>query len=268
MKTVVNATKFALLSMTMLLVFSCNKEEDAIDTLLQDQTLTSTEVKTILETDDYSGVVDTIITDLFQDGLSGKSAKTEECYNVEFSDTGYTITFDSCSVDDSADITGTLTVTYNIGEENSAFTAVYTNLTVGNIVINGTRSFSITNGSQEGNVSFTIVSDMSIKLADDSIIEEMGTKTFAFVLDPNNLENSLLTIDGEWTVTAGGNTYAVNVTSPLKTSFFSCEYIGEGVMSLTKNGLVVSVDFGDGTCDAIAHLTYPDGTVEQISLDD
>ena len=37
-------------------------------------------------------------------------------------------------------------------------------------------------------------------------------------------------------------------------------------MSLNKNGLNVTVDFGDGTCDDLATLTYPDGTMEEISL--
>ena len=39
-------------------------------------------------------------------------------------------------------------------------------------------------------------------------------------------------------------------------------------MELSKNGLEVNVDFGDGTCDDIALLVYPDGTTEEISLKD
>ena len=105
---------------------------------------------------------------------------------------------------------------------------------------------------------------MTIQLKDGSIIEEMGSKTFEVIFDTINFENSALTIDGDWTVKADENTYTVNITNPLELSF-SCEYAGKGLMQLSKNGLKVDVNFGDGTCDDKATLTYPDGTVEEIS---
>lgn len=258
-----SATKFILLSGLTLLVFNCSKDET--NPLETDQTVSSTEVKTILETDDLSGAADDVLTDIFTNGQSAKSAKEEECHVTEFTDTGFTVTFDNCSYEGSENLTGTLSVTYTTGDESS-FTATYTNLMVGDYEINGTRGFRMSSDSGNG-ISFTITSDMTVKLKDGSIIEEMGSKTVGIVFDSENFENSAVTIDGDWTVKANGNTYTVNVSTPLEIKF-GCEHAGKGIMQLNKNGLKVDVDFGDGTCDAIAMLTYPDGTEEEISLKD
>jgi len=264
MNKLINSIKPVLLGMTLLLAFSCSDDQE--NRLFQEQTVSATEVVTILDVDSQSRVVDNIITDLFENGQSGKSAKIEDCYVIEYSNTGYTVTFDNCSVDGSEEITGSLSVTYKIGEEESSFTATYTNISVSGIVINGTRDFTITGSSEEDSFSFAIVSDMNIKLAGGSVVEESGSKNFTFTLDAENFANSTLEIDGNWTVKADGNTYVINITAPLTTNILSCGYASKGVMSLNKNGLGVTVDFGDGTCDDLATLTYPDGTMEEISL--
>ncbi len=260
-------TKTFLLSGILLVAFSCSKDlEDA--QLDVDQSVSKIEVKTILETDEFSSAADGVITDLFQQGSSAKSAKNEDCYVAEFTDTGFTVDFDNCTVEEGdEELNGMLTVTYVEGEESTAFTATYTDLSVGDIVINGTRSFTMNSNSENENVSFTIVSEMSVKLADGSVIEEEGTKTFEIIFDFENFANSALTVDGNWIVKANGNTYSVNVSSALVANF-GCEHFGTGVMALAKNGLEVVVDFGDGTCDDVADMTYPDGTVEEISLKD
>lgn len=259
--------KALLLSGVLAFTFSCDKDNE-YNPIDVDQKVTTTEVKTILETDEFSSAADGVITDIFEQG-SAKSASTEEeCYATTFTDTGFTVTFDSCTVEEGEEaLTGTLAVTYKEGEESTAFTATYNDLNVGDYVINGTRSFTMNNNGENDNVSFTIVSNMSIKLADGSVIEEMGTKTFAIIFDFENFSNSALTIAGDWTVKADGHTYSVKVTSDLIANF-GCDYVGKGVMALAKNGLEVVVDFGDGTCNDVADMTYPDGTKEEISLKD
>lgn len=260
-----STTKFILLSGLALLVFNCSKDDS--NPLVEQQQVSSTEVKTILETDDLSSATDKVVTDLFQNGQSAKSSRLVDCYIAEFTDTGFSVTFDNCSVEGSENITGSLSVSYKEGEESTSFIATYTNLSIGDYTINGTRSFTMNSSSGNENVSFTIVSDMTIELKDGSLIEEMGSKTFAIVFDSENFENSALTIDGDWTVKANGNTYSVNITTPLEITF-GCEYAGKGVMVLNKNGLIVDVDLGNGTCDDLATLTYPDGTKEEITLKD
>lgn len=266
MNKLINNFKPVLLGMILLLTFSCSDDQE--NQLVQEQTVSSTEVVNILDIDSQSRVIDDIITDLFQDGKSGKSSKMEDCFTAEYTDTGYTVTFDNCSIDNSDNITGSLSVVYETGEEETAFTATYTNISVGGIVINGTRAFNIMEGAEQGSYTFNIMSDMNIELADGSTIEESGSKNFELVIDSENFANSTLEISGNWTVKADGNTYVVNITSPLIINILSCEYVSSGVMSLNKNGLAVTIDFGDGSCDEVATLTYPDGTMEEIALND
>ena len=266
-KQIGTSAKTLLLSGLLLIAFGCSKDKEDTQVDL-DQKVSKTEVKTILETDEYSSAADGVITDIFQYSDSAKSGKNENCYATEYSDTGFTVSFDNCNVEENGEnLNGMLTVTYKVGEESTAFTATYTDLSVGANVINGTRSFMINGDGENENVSFTIVSEMNIKLADGSVIEEIGTKTFTILFDFEDFANSALTIDGNWTVKANGNTYTVNVSSDLVANF-ECEQVGEGVMALAKNGLEVVIDFGDGTCDDLASMTYPDGSVEEISLKD
>lgn len=258
-----SATKFILLFSLIFLVSNCNNDE-AI--LLEDsQEVSSTEIKTILDTDNISSAADDVITGIFTNGQSSKSAKLEDCHVTEFSDTGFTVTFDNCTYEGGKAITGTITIVVNDGQENS-YTATYTDLMVGEYEINGTRSF-VVSGDELSDISLTITSDMTITLEDGSIVEESGVKVLGFIIDFDNLENSGATIDGNWTLISDGNTYLVNITTTLEITG-NCDYIGEGIMQLSKNGLEVDVDFGDGTCDDKAVLIYPDGTTEEISLKD
>jgi len=259
--------KALLFSGLLLITFSCSKDLESAN-LDVDQKVSKTEVKTILEMDEFSSAADGVVTDIFQQGASNKSAKNEDCYTTEFSDTGFTVNFDNCAVEEGGEeLSGMLAVTYKEGEESTAFTATYTNLSVDDIILNGTRSFTMSGNNENENVSFTIVSDMSVTLADGSVVEEAGTKTFSILFDFENFANSALTVDGNWAVKADGNTYTVNVSSELVANF-GCDYVGKGVMALAKNGLEVVIDFGEGACDDAANMTYPDGTVEEISLKD
>jgi len=158
-------------------------------------------------------------------------------------------------------LNGTISATYTTEGDYTSLMVTYDNLGVDDVVINGTRSFSISNAGTV--VSIDTVGDFNITLADGSVIEEAGYKLVQYTL---GIEPEL-SLEGSWTIKADGNNYVIDVTSPLK-SKSDCDYVDEGVMTVNKNGLEVIVDFGDGTCDSIATVTYPDGTVEEISLDD
>jgi len=261
-----NAKRFALLTVTSLVVFSCSKDEQDALEQEQEQKVTQTELKTILETDDISSVADTVVADLFNDSSSNKSAKNDECYEATYSDTGFTVTFPNCTDEESGEtLNGTLSVIYGAESDNYAFAVTFDDFMVGEISINGTRSFNISGSEQQDSVIFNIASDMSITMADDAVVSEEGSKTFAIVFGEQFGEGTF-TLDGEWTIKAEGNTYSVDVTELLSTDF-GCDYIGKGLMLLNKNGLEVSVDFGDGSCDDMASVIYPDGTKESYTLD-
>ncbi|CAM4319956.1 hypothetical protein ZORO111903_13250 [Zobellia roscoffensis] len=253
---------YSLVVSAALLTFSCsNDAEDALNNE-QDQKVDQTEIKTILETDQMSSSADMVVQDLFSNREAGKTAKDASCYTAEYSDTGFTVSFDDCSAEENGEIlNGSLSVVYGTDNDSFAYTVIYDDLKVGGIGLDGTRAFTYSQ-SESGSLLFDVTIDMTLTLEDDKKISEKGSKTFGFVFEE---EKNMFTIDGDWVLKSGDDTYEVDITSDLETEF-ACEYIGKGTMDLSKNGLEVSVDFGDGTCDDTATLIYPDSTVETISL--
>lgn len=253
----------ALIGVSLFLAQSCSEDGKPN----AEQELTQTELQTIMETDDISSVADDALAELFANDSAGKSAtsaKTNDCYVAEYSDTGFVATFNNCVLNGTDNINGTVTVTYEIGEESASFTASYVDFYVGTIKINGTRSF-VMNGSMEtSSFSFTVTSDMSVEFEDGSVISESGTKTFGFTFD-QELQSGSFSLAGNWTIQADGNTYAVEIVDTLEGSL-TCENVTSGSMIVTKNGLDIVVDFGDGECDDKATLIYPNGASEEITL--
>ena len=105
---------------------------------------------------------------------------------------------------------------------------------------------------------------MSIEMEDGSVISENGTKTFTIAFG-DSLEGTMISISGSWNVEADGNVYAVETLEVLQGSA-ACEHMTTGTMVVSKNGLAVTVDFGNGECDDVATLIYPNGATEEISL--
>ncbi len=265
---IANTRRFLGLSAFALILFSCSDDGNNDLEYTEDAKVSQTELKTIIETDNVASVADQLVSELYDNEQSGTTAKTEEtCYVAEYSETGFTLTFDSCSIEDGGEVLdGVLSVAYGGDNDSYAFVITYDQLIVGNTSIDGTRSFKVNSSEESQSISWTVDSKMEIVLADGSEVSEEGEKTMAIVFG-EDFSDGAVTLDGEWILKSDGNTYIVDITDLMEIKF-GCEYFGEGVMALSKNGLEVSVDFGDSTCDDIAMLTYPDGTEEEISLKD
>lgn len=255
---------FALACAVGFLSISCSKDSDKNPPEGGD--LSGTELQFIMEADKTSGALDSALADLYLNPEESTSKLASECYSAVYTETGYTATFNNCYLNGTENINGSLNVVYSNDAETATFTATYTDFYVGEIKLNGSRTFSLA-GDMEGN-SFTleVSSAMEVILADETEIAETGSKTLVFTFG-QTLASSTFEIDGNWTVIADGTTYSVAVTELLQGNF-SCAHLVSGLMDISKNGLEVSVDFGDGGCDDLATVIYPNGAVEEISLKD
>lgn len=264
MKTLTSTfRKLSLIGIISCIAFSCSDDQG----MMEQESLTQTELKTILESDDISSVADTALSELYMNNSSsGKSAKNNDCYTAEYSDTGFTATFNNCVLNGTDNVNGTVTVAYNVESETASYTATYTDFYVGSIKVNGTRTYVLSGNSNENSISFTVTSTMSLEMENGETISESGTKTFTVTFS-DSLEASTLSISGNWNLNVDGNTYTINITNTLEGSF-GCAYLTTGVMTVNKNGLVVTVDFGDSSCDEFATLIYPNGVEDEISLKD
>ena len=264
MKTFASALrKLSLIGILSVIAYSCSDDQG----MMEQESLSQTELKTILESDDISSVADTALSELYMNNSStGKYAKNNDCYSAEYSDTGFTATFNNCVLNGTDNVNGIVTVAYNVINEAASYTATYTDFYVGTIKVNGTRTYVLGGNSDESSISFSVTSEMSLEMEDGETISESGTKTFTVTFG-DSLETSTLNIDGNWTLNVNGNTYKVNVTDTLEGNF-GCAYLTTGIMTVDKNGLAVTVNFGDGSCDDLANLIYPNGVEEEISLKD
>jgi hypothetical protein len=229
----------------------------------EEQELSQTELNSILNTDEISGAVDIALAELYADDNS--SAKgSNECYEAVYSESGFTATFNNCVLNGTENINGTLTVVYEQESQGGIFTATFADFYVGDIKVNGSRTYTVGVGFNENSVEFSVTSDIELVFADESTIEEVGTKTVVFTFG-ETLEDSSIAISGSWTLDMDGTTYVVEVTEDLIGNF-GCDDLVSGLLYIGKNGLAVTVDFGDGSCDDLATVIYPNGDTDTITL--
>ncbi|WP_291867367.1 hypothetical protein [Maribacter sp.] len=268
MKKVFRTVKaFVAICSILALSYSCS---DDAKKLSEEQGLNKTDVISVLNVDDVSGLTDSILTDIFaantQSGKISTTNKINNCFETTFTNTGYTATFDNCSVDGADNVNGTINVTFALENGTLAYTATYSNFSIGNISIEGTKGVIINSTSNDTQMSLSVTSNITIVLEDDTVVKETGTKTLVVTQGVSNA-TSTITIEGDWVLQVDNDIYTVSVIDTLEGSL-ACDYLTTGVMNITKNGLSVKVNFGEGTCDDSAILIYPNGVEEEFTLED
>ncbi|MCG2459304.1 hypothetical protein K8352_00925 [Flavobacteriaceae bacterium F89] len=251
---------------SLALVVSCsNDKEDPMG----EQEFSQAEVNAVLAGDDMTSFADNTLANLAING-SGSAGTTNkvqsaECYSYIEVANGFTVTFANCSLEGHENITGNVEVEYAAGEGTASFTATFDDLNVDGTIISGTRSYVFKGDMEQGVYTFSITSDMRVGFPDDSFYSEKGTQNYSLVFG-ETWETSTYTISGNWNVEWKGNTYNLASAEGIQGNL-TCADINKGILEISKNGLNVSVNYGDGTCDDMATLVYPDGTTEEFTLD-
>ena len=265
MKSVFNL-KIALVQILTLAVFglqSCSNDAERVE-IPQEAQLSQVELQTIMGTEEWTGAVDDILADLFQNGNSTSGKFTDEsCYQASYTDTGFTVVFGNCVLNQTDNVNGTVEVVYNTDAGAASFTATYKGFFVGLAEVSGTRTFTLTE-SGVNSFDFSVQSDMTVSLSDGRTIQESGSRTLSFQLG-ETLADISFSISGKWELSVDDTVYAVSVSSPVSGNL-SCGYLVSGVMDVSKNGLQVSVDFGDGSCNDVVTVIYPNGATEELTL--
>lgn len=185
---------------------------------------------------------------------------------AQYSDMGYSVTFNNCVLNGTNNVNGSLVVTYDLDSESASYTVTYTDFYVNEAVLNGTRTILLLGNTVENALSYAVTSDMNFELADGTNISENGERVFGFRIG-DSVEDIAITLTGNWNLNTENDVYTVSVINELRTKV-GCNYVAEGLMGLDKNGLAVTIDFGDGTCDDMATITYPNGASAEVSLRD
>ena len=118
-------------------------------------------------------------------------------------------------------------------------------------------------------MTFTV--DMKITFDDGKVYSRTGTtvkETIEGSETPLNWEDNVFLVTGNSaTSLANGDTVTTVITTPLR-YITSCKlpFPVSGIVSITKNTSVGTLDFGDGKCDNLATLTI-DGVTKDIILE-
>ncbi len=204
--------------------------------------------------------------------LKGHSGFFKECAEINVTEDGDTITTvitfqDGCLDRYGNEITGTITKVETKGDTSSENEVTITDLTINGFVVNGTKSFTHTKANAAGNPEMEGTVNITVE-TDEGTITIIGNKKMEVTAggDTDTWEDDERTITGKRSITkASGDTIVVEITTALVKPA-ACKYVASGIKEITTTDGTASIDFGDGTCDAIATLTKPDGTTTEIEL--
>ena len=202
-----------------------------------------------------------------------------EC--VEITDSGenvyprtITIDFgDDCFTPNGLQRTGTIEVVLTgdvRNEEGAVRTVTFEDLTIGDFMtVNGTRTLTNTGQNEEGQWTFAQETSTTIDRPVLDIVRTYdGTRTWLAGHDTEECGDDIWQRDGagEKTISNGMGETTVTVTHDAVVYDRPCGYPVSGTVTMVRNQFERIMDFGDGTCDALAELTI-NGTTYLFDLE-
>lgn len=263
-KNLVKISSYAFLA--LLFIASCGKRRQANEAVEMSQQSNTAEAATL----DFQ-----VMGEEASRGPVSFQTYQASCATLSYDTTGMNvkITVDygttNCMCADGKNRRGKIFIAYN-------GTGFYT---VGNTVTFTTSQYYVNDNQIEGTRTvkhpdqdkWTIDAEATITFADNAgtatwksnrtRIQTQGQATPLILAD--NVYEITGTASG---ITAQGRGYDITITSPLQIQL-NCRYIQSGKLEINSSGLkeAAVVDYGDGTCDAKATLTYR-GKIKDLNL--
>lgn len=134
--------------------------------------------------------------------------------------------------------------------------------------ITGTKTMTTISISAEGQPVFSVEANLKMTDKKGNVTSRIltGTNTWMAGFGDEDRFNDVFSIEGMATMERGNEMMTRTIKSPLIVDR-SCDFIKEGIIVLEKNNTTSTIDFGDGTCDAIATVTK-DGDTYEIDLEE
>ena len=269
------------LFLSTLFLISCNKEEDS-QNINSGDFITATELQSSDEAELISDEIVSIAEDIYATDEISITSKSDyrsdylpDCVTITtvVTDTSKERTIDfgeGCELPNGNILSGIIFISYSKDMEMATKTISISleNFTFNEVAVEGSASVermrSNANGNPESNASW----QFNAVWPDSDTASFTGSRTREWIEGYGSgfWGDNVFLITGMGTYTGKlGNVFSKEVTTPLRREW-SCRFIVSGVLEISRNGNTASLDFGDGSCDAIGSLTYPDGTSEEIFL--
>lgn len=267
----------------LLTVVSCSKDASTeTEELTAAEVITATELKYSDEAEMISEEISTLAEDVYASDEIASTAKLDyhsdylpECVTVTvvLTDTTKEVTLDfgeGCELPNGNLVAGLVHLSYTRDFEVATGTIDLNleNFAFNGVAVEGSSSIVRVRSNENGNPQGTANANFTATWPDGATASFTGTRTREWIegYGTGFWGDNVFLITGKRTyVSRAGNEFVKEVTAPLRREM-SCRFIVSGVLEISRLGNTVSLDFGDGSCDAKGTLTYPDGTQEEIFL--
>lgn len=273
--------KMRLLIATILtstaIFFSCSKDENTDPKFSAEDSATNAKVD--MAANDISRTIEDAL--VAEDGISGKYSVSQSaiptCATISrVPDYGTVITPGTtitktiafnpagCTLPSGNVVRGTIVITFVYQPSATTHTINYhfDNFYHNDIKINGdknfTRTLTSTPANSEVHPVYTMNMNLTATLPSGEIVTRVGSRVSEIIegYGTTDLLDNVYRVTGEWTTTfPSGIVEVATITSPMIFKV-NCHHFVKGIISFVRNGHTATLDYGDGTCDNIAILTY------------
>lgn len=142
------------------------------------------------------------------------------------------------------------------------------NFTFNEVAVEGSSDIIRMRSNEDGNPQGTANSTYSVIWPDGETASFSSSRTREWIEGYGSGfwgDNVFLTTGNAMYTNNVGNTYSKIITEALRREI-ACRFLVSGILQISRNENTVSLDFGDGSCDAKGTLIFEDGTTEEIFL--
>ncbi len=285
MKSLKKVNFAATLLMAFFMFVACDKDEstDVVeDQLAQEETFETAD----LQASDESEMISEEIMNIGEDVYASDEilSTSKGSYHSDFLPDCVTITTvitsttkektidfgDGCELPNGNVLSGIIYLSYekDMDLAQKTLSLSLENFTFNGVAVEGGASIVRMRSNENGNPQSDAEAEFSAEWPDGNTASFTGNRTREWIEGYGSGfwgDNVfLITGKGTWTGPLG-NVFVKEVVEPLRREL-ACRFIVSGVLEISRNDETASLDFGDGSCDAVGLLTLPSGETKEIFL--
>ena len=280
MKNVFRKLNVAVLLTAAVVISSCNKDSSE-DVILDQETFDVQELKASDEAELITEEVLNVGEDVYaadELSLSDKGYRSDflpDCVTITTVITSTskekTIDFgEGCELPNGNVLSGIIYLSYlkDLDLATNTLSMSLENFTFNGVAVEGSATVERTRSNENGNPQADASASFSATWPEGDTASFTGNRTREWIEGYGSgfWGDNVFLITGMATYTGPlGNVFMKETITPLRREL-ACRFIVSGVLEISRNDATASLDFGEGTCDAVGMLTYPDGTTEEIFL--
>ncbi len=279
-KSLKNSNLTGWLLMVLLVMGSCNNEEST--NVEEDVTFEVAELVASDEADLISEEIANIGEDVYATEEIRATSKSfflsnflPECVTITTVVSGDTketnIDFgEGCEMPNGNLLSGIIHLSYakDMDAATKTISLSLEDFTFNEVAVTGGATLVRQRSNDNGNPQSDAVASYNGVWSDGSVASFTGNRTREWVEGYGSgfWADNVFLISGKGTYTnKAGDVYSREIISSLRREL-SCRFIVSGVLEVAKNDTTISLDFGDGSCDAKGMLTFPNGETKEILL--